>query len=223
MNVQYSSKPEPVQYMPLPDGRADVWIRQNIAETSDDDGNAIYTADEIYLQVTASLIPKEEIETDVAWWFTRLKDETEEIYADALCIPTVMADKRAELSQTCEQLIYAGIDVTLSSGAQEHFSLTEKDQINLFGKQVQLSSGATKLEYHQDGHPCKYYSATDMQNILTQALSFVSYHTTYCNSMFQWIASLAKASEIDAVNYGDAIPEEYQSEVLKDYIAQMGE
>lgn len=96
--------------------------------------------------------------------------------------------------------------------------LTEKDQINLFGKKMQLLAGEEKLEYHEDGKPCKYFSAADMQNIVDRAMFFVSYNTTYCNAMNMWIKSIAKPSDFEEIQWGAKIPEEFQNEVLKDYM-----
>ena len=73
-------------------------------------------------------------------------------------VPTLeelQAAKKREISQACENAIYSGVDVKLSDGSTEHFSLTEHDQLNLFGKQVQLAAGTTELEYHADGQPCR--------------------------------------------------------------------
>ena len=73
-------------------------------------------------------------------------------------VPTLeelQAAKKREISQACETAIYSGVDVTLTDGSAEHFSLTEHDQLNLFGKQVQLAAGTTELEYHADGQPCR--------------------------------------------------------------------
>ena len=140
-------------------------------------------------------------------------------------VPTLAelhATKKTEVSAACEQIIYAGIMVQLPDGP-EHFSLTEKDQINLFGKQAQLAAGADRLEYHQDGHPCKYYSAAEMQQIVTAAMEHVSYHTTYCNSLNMWISGTETAEELEPIFYGADIPEEYQSEVLKDYLIRIME
>ena len=140
-------------------------------------------------------------------------------------VPTLaelQATKKTEVSAACEQIIYAGIMVQLPDGP-EHFSLTEKDQINLFGKQAQLAAGADRLEYHQDGHPCKYYSAAEMQQIVTAAMEHVSYHTTYCNSLNMWISGTETAEELETIFYGADIPEEYQSEVLKDYLIRIME
>lgn len=138
-------------------------------------------------------------------------------------VPTLaelQASKKAEVSAACEQIIYAGIAVDLPDGS-EHFSLTEKDQINLFGKQAHLAAGADRLEYHQDGHPCRYYSAAEMQQIITAAMGHVSYHTTYCNSLNMWITGTESAKQLETIFYGADVPEDYQSEVLKDYLAKI--
>ena len=103
----------------------------------------------------------------------------------------------------------------------EHFSLETNDQINLFGKQYQLANGAEFVEYHRDGYPCKYYSAEDMMKIITAAMEWVSYHTTYCNALNMWIAGASSKDEVNAIYYGADIPEEYQSEVLKDYLEKI--
>ena len=143
-------------------------------------------------------------------------------------IPTleeVKAAKKQEVGIACNAVIAGGIDVTFPDETTEHFSLeengTKHDQINLFGKQAQLAAGATQLEYHQDGQPCKYYPAEYMQMIITAAMEWVSYHTTYCNSLNMWIAGAESKEEVNGIFYGADIPEKYQSEVLKDYLAKI--
>lgn len=131
--------------------------------------------------------------------------------------------KRAEISADCEAIIYAGINVTLADGTVEHFSLTEHDQLNLFGKQAQLNAGAEQLEYHADGQPCRYYSAADMQTIIDASMFHVSYHTTYCNSINMWIAGCDTVDELQTIFYGADVPEEYQSDVLKTYLLQIAQ
>ena len=93
-------------------------------------------------------------------------------------VDQIRTAKLAEVSSRCESIIFEGVDVEMTDGSVEHVSLTEKDQINLFGKQSQLAAGATQLEYHEDGKLCKYYSAEDMTKIIEAAMKFVSYHTT---------------------------------------------
>ena len=129
--------------------------------------------------------------------------------------------KKQEISQACEQIIYAGISVTLADGTVEHFALTEHDQLNLFGKQAQLATGAEQLEYHSDGKPCRYYSAADMQTIIAAAMQHVSYHTTYCNALNMWVAGCETADELQQIYYGVDVPEQYQSEVLKTYLLEI--
>ena len=131
------------------------------------------------------------------------------------------SSKKAEVSTACEQMIYGGVSVTLTDGTTEHFALTEHDQINLFGKQAQLAAGVQELEYHADGQPCRYYFAADMQAIIAAAMWHVSYHTTYCNALNMWIAGCETAEDVQAIYYGADVPEKYQSEVLKAYLAQI--
>ena len=136
-------------------------------------------------------------------------------------VPTleeVKAMKKQEIGMACEKTVYAGVDVDLPAGT-EHFSLTEKDQINLFGKQAQMASGAERFEYHQDGHPCRYYTKEEMQMIVETALGFVTYHTTYCNALNIWIAAEESVEVVSEITYGCDVPKEYQSEVLRDILA----
>lgn len=133
----------------------------------------------------------------------------------------LQAAKKQEISQACEQAIYSGVSVTLANGSSEHFALTEHDQLNLFGKQVQLAAGAEQLEYHSDGQPCRYYSVVDMQTIITKAMWHVSYHTTYCNALNMWVAGAETADDLQQIFYGADVPEQYQSEVLKAYLLQI--
>lgn len=127
--------------------------------------------------------------------------------------------KKREISQACEQTIYSGVDVALTDGSTEHFSLTERDQLNLFGKQAELSAGATRLRYHTDGQPCRYYDAADMQLIVSAAMEYVSYHTTYCNSLYMWINGAESAEEIQQIYYGAEIP----AEVFRDLKESAGD
>lgn len=138
--------------------------------------------------------------------------------------PTLEDLKQAkiqEVSSACKQTIHAGVDVELPTGSTEHFSLKEEDQINLFGKQAQITAGITQLEYHQDGRPCRYYTVGEMTAIITAAMQFVSYHTTYCNSLYTWINAAANKEDLQEITYGVSIPVEYQSEVLQTYLLSM--
>lgn len=151
-------------------------------------------------------------------------EEPEEILPPEPYIPTLeelRVAKRQEVAAACNQIIYAGINVTLSDGSVEHYSLTIEDQLNLFGKLSQISAGAQQLEYHADGQPCRYYTAADMQAIIQAAMQHVSYHTTYCNALNMWIAGCQSKEELDTIFYGADVPEEYRSEVLDAYLVEI--
>lgn len=64
-------------------------------------------------------------------------------------------------------------------------------------------------------------AAADMQKIVDTAMFYVSYNTTYCNALNMWIKSISKASELEQIQWGTKIPEEFQNEVLKDYVKAM--
>ena len=210
-----------VEYKVGTNGVANVWIRKNQEEISTEDESGpeqiSYQADEVFCTVDPAQVTAAEIVADSDFWFDTLKDAADGTDASFLSIEAFRGLKKKEVSAACHASIIAGVDVDLSIGT-EHFSLAETDQLNLFGKQAQLATGATRLEYHQDGEKCKYYSAEEMAGIIQSAMYFVSFQTTYCNSMYTWVEACSRASEMAGIVYGCEIPEEYQSEVLKDYL-----
>ncbi len=140
-------------------------------------------------------------------------------------VPTIeelRQSKWQEINSACTQIIHAGVDVKLTSGKVEHFSLTETDQLNLFGLRAQLAAGIESVPYHADGAPCKFYSGADMIKIIEKSMEHAIYHTTYCNALHMWITA-AEESELKQIIYGVQIPEKYQSDVLKAYFVQRTE
>ena len=122
-------------------------------------------------------------------------------YLNPDALKNIKSLKLKEISDKCEETIYAGVDVEMTDGIH-HFSLTEKDQLNIFGLQAKISAGQTALEYHADGQPCKYYSVEDIQKLITAAMTLVSYNTTYCNSLNMWIKAETDSSVIENISYG---------------------
>lgn len=135
-------------------------------------------------------------------------------------VPTleeVQERKVAEMNTIQQAVIAQGIDVTLTDGTEEHFTLTERDQISLMGLQAQVVQGMEMIPWHtsdQSEH-CKFYSNADMLMITTLALSYVTWHVTYFRDLRIYIRSLQTKEEVEAVVYGMNIPEEYQAEPLK--------
>lgn len=209
------------------DGSTDIIMRKNIAETEKEnvlEGGKIqkYTVwecDEVQLKYNGT-VSADEVEKNFDYWFAKADEAAEPENMTSLTLEDARKAKFKEVSEACENTIYAGIDVSTSSGI-EHFSLTEKDQLNLFGKKMQLIAGEEKLEYHEDGEPCKYFTAEDMQKIIEKAMFWVSYNTTYCNALNMMIKAATSSEEVEKMLWGMEIPEEFQNEVLKDYMKKM--
>lgn len=128
-----------------------------------------------------------------------------------------------EMSYVCNQTITNGFDVVLSDGNQHHFSLTTQDQLNLITLSSMVANGETQIPYHADGELCKLYSAEDINTIIETATQFKTYQVSYFNTLKMYIGSLKRKKSVAAIQYGMAIPEEHQSEVLKMMLAAKGE
>lgn len=129
--------------------------------------------------------------------------------------------KVVEMNESQQQIITAGIDVTLTDGTTDHFDLTDRDQMRLMGLQKQVESGMELISWHtsdEDEH-CKFYSNADMALIAEEAMAYVTWHVTYFRDLRIYIRSLATKDEVAAVTYGMDIPVEYQSDPLKAMIA----
>lgn len=127
-------------------------------------------------------------------------------------IEEIREEKLQEMSNTCEQMIYNGVDVELSTG-KKHFSLTSNDQTNIDGIFSAITLGATEYPYHADGEPCEMYSASDIVTLYVASKGFVTQQTTYCNALRQWIKREDNKDSISAIKYGDTLPSDLQTSV----------
>ena len=128
-------------------------------------------------------------------------------------IDEVKGDKIKEISATCEETIFKGVDVALSDGSVKHFSLKTEDQINLNGLLGQINLGNIKPEngvpYHADGELCTLFSVVDFTLIANTAMSFILRQTTYCNHLMSYVKSLETRKEVEAVTYGQELTGEF--------------
>ena len=127
-------------------------------------------------------------------------------------IEEIRTKKLSTASATCEQLIYDGIDVTLSSG-KKHFSLQIADQSNIDGIFNAVTLGATAYPYHADGELCTMFSATDIVTLYMNYKSFVTTQTTYCNALRQWIMREEDKDKLAAIEYGASLPDDLNTEM----------
>lgn len=157
---------------------------------------------------------------------TQEEIEAEEAYKKSL---QFVKDSKIEyMDYLCHQTIVNGIDVVLSDGETHHFTLKEEDQINLFGKMKEIEMGATRVSYHANNsdnndNRCVYYNAEDIQTIFSTGFFHKEFHSTYFESLKYYINSMESLEVISAVYYGMEIPEEYQSEPLKDKYKQLAQ
>lgn len=128
-------------------------------------------------------------------------------------LPEVKARYLSGLSAACQAAIFEGFDVRLSDGSTYHFDLALEDQLNLITLSAMVAEGATEIPYHASGRLCEYFSAEDFLCIVAAANAHKTYHTAYYNSLKNWVMSMNSIAEVCAVNYGDAVPEEYCSSV----------
>lgn len=141
-----------------------------------------------------------------------------EIYAQTL--EELREAKVIEMNMTQQATIQSGIDVVLTDGTTEHFTLTEKDQISLMGLQTRVAMGEESIGWHtsDETEHCRYYANADMMRITTAAMEYVTFHVTYFRDLRIYIRSLETKEEVEAVTYGMEIPEEYRSQPLKDML-----
>ena len=131
--------------------------------------------------------------------------------------PTIEEIRKEKLditSETCEQLIYNGIDVTLSTGTK-HFSLEVVDQSNIDSIFNAVVLGATEYPYHADGELCAMYSAADIMTLYVAYKSFITRQTTYCNALRQWIMRGDNKEALNAIEYGATLPDDLEAGVEK--------
>lgn len=150
------------------------------------------------------------------------QEPTDEEITDSNTLEMVRTAKVKTMSEACNQTIVNGIDVTLSDGISHHFELTTEEQLNLITLKEMIAQGVTSIPYHAKDELCKFYSVEDMTLIIETATQFKTYHTSYFNSLKNYINSMATIEEIGAVEYGIDIPAEYCSDVLLGMIKSIG-
>lgn len=130
--------------------------------------------------------------------------------------------KVAEMNMAQQGIIAAGVDVVLTDGTTEHFTLEDHDQTSLVGLRSQVAAGEENIPWHtsNEAEHCKFYSNKDMKKITATAMAYVTWHVTYFRDLRIYIRSLESKEDVEKVTYGMDIPEAYQSEPLKAMMAQ---
>lgn len=119
-----------------------------------------------------------------------------DVVATSEPIDKVISQKKAELSEECEKVIVAGVDI-----GDAHYSLTIEDQANILAWMAVAQTGKA-VPYHQDGQPCRIYAAEEFMEVANAAVAFKTAQTTYCNLLMRQVEVMTDADEVKAVQYG---------------------
>lgn len=143
-------------------------------------------------------------------WIT-LEDAVEIIGGED-SLPVVRAAKLKEISEACNSMIIAGIDLELTEGIV-HFNLSIEDQSNIANLFRVVELGGTEFPYQSDGGVCRIYTAAEIAQIYVAAQTMITSQTTYHNELKMYVQSLETAEDIAAVQYGMTLPDPYLTEM----------
>lgn len=189
----------------------DSWMAPLSTNLNCIDANIIDITEEEYDILIKALINNEEIV---------IEDDEEEpvvepdVEEDNPTLDFVRAAKIAEMSRTCNKTIENGFDIETEDGIH-HYSYALEDQLNLMNLSAAIARGEEQLSYHADGELCRFYTAAEINEIISAGNAWKTYHTTYFNALKAYINSLETIEEIDAITYGIELPEEFKTDVLR--------
>lgn len=143
-------------------------------------------------------------------WIT-LEDAVEIIGGED-SLPVVRAAKLKEISEACNSVIIAGIDLELTEGTV-HFNLSIEDQSNIANLFRVVELGGTEFPYQSDGGVCRIYTAAEIAQIYVAAQTMITSQITYHNELKMYVQSLETAEDIAAVQYGMTLPDPYLTEM----------
>lgn len=146
----------------------------------------------------------------------------EEINAKRL--PKLKQSKITALSATCEQTIYAGLELELSEG-KEHFEYKNQDQTNIKAMFDAVVFGAEKYPYQSEDGKCRVFTAQDIIKLYISLESLRTAQLTYYHQLKDLVNTLETAEEINAITYGQELEGEYlqhYNEMLAVAQEQMG-
>jgi hypothetical protein len=212
MKENYASQPNEIELFPVGSGQTDVIIRTNINQIEEDvDGRVqkMWQCDEVQFRYDGVLV-MEDIRSQIEKWL---------LFANRDSIDALTAAKEElinAMSQVCNVTITAGFNATLSDGESHHFSLEMTDQLMISMLAAKATSDQTAVPWHADGEDCKFFSPDDITLVNGMMEDLVIYNEAYFNSLRRWIQSVSSLDELNAICYGVDIPDEYQSEVLRD-------
>ena len=139
-------------------------------------------------------------------------EDVVEIVGEDNALSFIMAAKLAEISNMCNAVIVAGVDIELGEESV-HFNLSIEDQSNINNLFRVVELGGSEFPCQSDGGVCRVYSANEIVQIYIAAQTLITTQTTYHNELKQYVQSLDNAEAISSVEYGMTLPEPYLTEM----------
>lgn len=139
-------------------------------------------------------------------------EDVVEIVGEDNALSFIMAAKLAEISNMCNAVIVAGVDIELGEESV-HFNLSIEDQSNINNLFRVVELGGSEFPYQSDGGVCRVYSANEIVQIYIAAQTLITTQTTYHNELKQYVQSLDNAEAISSVEYGMTLPGPYLTEM----------
>lgn len=136
-----------------------------------------------------------------------------------ISIEEAKAEKIAELSEKCNNIIEEGVNVEFGT-TTEHFSyrLATGDQTNIDNLVVFARTTGMPQPYHCDGGDCRMYSVEEIFKIYMSLLSNKTVQTTYFNQLKQYITNEFKTDDdvkfVTLIKYGDQLTGKYMSKYI---------
>lgn len=130
--------------------------------------------------------------------------ESSEIDNASMELTQCKSRKITEMCAICQTTITNGIDYN-----DEHYRLSTTDQINLTSLYTLAQSGQS-VPYHADGSVCRMYEPDELIGLVQSSIQWIVYHTTYFNLLKHQILELETIEEIEKIEYGIELKEEYQ-------------
>ena len=126
------------------------------------------------------------------------------------------------MSAMCKNKIISGFSVKLLDGYDHNFKLTTEDQLNLMLLESQLNSGESYFIYHATDSPCQVYLREDVIRILKTYKAHVIFHTTYFNTLKQYIKTLNDIEKVNSFVYGTDVTDFAVDPVIKQILRNGG-
>lgn len=118
-------------------------------------------------------------------------------------------DKLSSLSNSCNEKITNGAEVTLSDESKKTFSYSIEDQANVSEMFNAIVMGAASYPYHANGEGCKMYGAKDIVTIYSALTALKTSQVTYYNQLREYAKTLEFVPDIQSIVYGQELTGSY--------------